>query len=277
MVTCPMNPDSPKLDFSNSLSYGDYLTLEDVLRAQNLHSDVHDEMLFIVQHQVSELWMKLMLHEMTACVRAMQSDDLDSAFKMLARISRIFNQLVQAWEVLATMTPTEYTAMRPSLGSSSGFQSYQYRCIEFTLGNKNAMMIEPHRHKEALLAQVMAAYQAPSLYDHCLQLLARRGFAIPAQLLSRDWTEPYAANDAVEEAWLAVYRDTKRHWDLYQLAEKLVDIEDAFRLWRFRHLITVERIIGHKMGTGGTSGTSYLRGRLEIVLFPELWRLRTHL
>ncbi len=266
-----------RLDFSNDMSYGDYLLLERVLSAQRLHAGVHDEMLFIVQHQVSELWMKLMLHELSACVQCIKQDDLDPAFKMLARVSRIFNQLVQAWEVLATMTPADYTALRPVLGHSSGFQSYQYRCMEFMLGNKNAMMLEPHRHRDDLLKLVQAAYEAPSLYDHCLQLLVRRGFSIPHTHLVRDWTQPYQAHAAIEQAWLTVYRDTKTHWDLYQLAEKLIDIEDAFRLWRFRHLTTVERVIGFKQGTGGTSGVSYLRGRLDVVLFPELWQVRTHL
>ena len=204
-------------------------------------------------------------------------DELSPAFKMLARVSRILEQLVHAWDVLATMTPPEYSAIRPHLASSSGFQSWQYRCIEFMLGNKNAAMLKPHAHRPDLLAKVEAAYRAPSLYDEALRLLARRGLPLPADHVERDWTRPYAASDAVEQAWLTVYRDPDSHWDLYQLGEELVDLEDAFRLWRFRHVTTVERIIGFKRGTGGTSGVGYLRKMLDVVLFPELWKLRTDL
>ena len=186
-------------------------------------------------------------------------------------------QLVHAWDVLATMTPPEYSAIRPYLSNSSGFQSWQYRCIEFSLGNKNAAMLKPHAHRPELLAHVEAAYRAPSLYDEALRLLARRGLALPATYLERDWTQPYAASDEVEAAWLQVYRAPDKHWDLYQLGEELTDLEDAFRLWRFRHVTTVERIIGFKRGTGGTSGVGYLRKMLDVVLFPEIWRLRTDL
>ena len=234
-------------------------------------------MLFIVQHQTSELWMKLMLHELAAAVGHVARGELSPAFKMLARVSRIMEQLVHAWDVLATMTPPEYSAIRPYLSTSSGFQSWQYRCIEFMLGNKNAAMLKPHSHRPELLAKVEAAHRAPSLYDESLRLLARRGLELPAQAIERDWTAPYVASDAVEQAWLVVYRDPQQHWDLYQLGEELVDLEDAFRLWRFRHVTTVERIIGFKRGTGGTSGVSYLRKMLDVVLFPELWKLRTDL
>jgi tryptophan 2,3-dioxygenase len=196
---------------------------------------------------------------------------------MLARVSKIMEQLVHAWDVLATMTPPEYSAMRPYLGSSSGFQSYQYRSIEFALGNKNRAMLQPHAHRPDLLAQVQAAFEAPSLYDEALRLLARRGLPVPASHTDRDWTLPYAESDAVERAWLTVYRDPAQHWDLYQLGEELTDLEDAFRLWRFRHVTTVERIIGFKRGTGGTGGVSYLRKMLDVVLFPEIWKLRTDL
>jgi tryptophan 2,3-dioxygenase len=202
---------------------------------------------------------------------------LQPAFKMLARVSKIMEQLVHAWDVLATMTPPEYSAMRPYLGSSSGFQSYQYRSIEFALGNKNRAMLQPHAHRPDLLAQVQAAFEAPSLYDEALRLLARRGLPVPASHTDRDWTLPYAESDAVERAWLTVYRDPAQHWDLYQLGEELTDLEDAFRLWRFRHVTTVERIIGFKRGTGGTGGVSYLRKMLDVVLFPEIWKLRTDL
>jgi tryptophan 2,3-dioxygenase len=269
--------ERPQLDFSKDMSYADYLHLDQVLAAQHPLSPDHNEMLFIVQHQTSELWMKLMLHELSAAVAHVARDELSPAFKMLARVSRIMEQLVHAWDVLATMTPPEYSAIRPYLASSSGFQSWQYRCIEFMLGNKNAAMLKPHAHRPELLARVEAAQRAPSLYDESLRLLARRGLAVPADHVERDWTQPYAASDAVEQAWLVVYRDPQRHWDLYQLGEELVDLEDAFRLWRFRHVTTVERIIGFKRGTGGTSGVGYLRKMLDVVLFPELWKLRTDL
>ena len=266
-----------QLDFSRDMSYSDYLHLDAVLSAQQPRSPDHNEMLFIVQHQTSELWMKLMLHELAAAVAHVARDELSPAFKMLARVSRILEQLVHAWDVLATMTPPEYSAIRPHLASSSGFQSWQYRCIEFMLGNKNAAMLKPHAHRPDLLAKVEAAYRAPSLYDEALRLLARRGLPLPADHVERDWTRPYAASDAVEQAWLTVYRDPDSHWDLYQLGEELTDLEDAFRLWRFRHVTTVERVIGFKRGTGGTSGVGYLRKMLDVVLFPELWKLRTDL
>ncbi|KQP39947.1 tryptophan 2,3-dioxygenase [Pseudorhodoferax sp. Leaf274] len=272
-----VHDEKAQLDFSQSMSYGDYLHLDEILNAQHPLSPAHDEMLFIVQHQTSELWMKLMLHELRAAIRAVASDQRADAFKMLARVTRIMEQLVSAWTVLSTMTPPEYSAMRPYLASSSGFQSAQYRCIEFALGNKNAAMLKPHAHRPDLLAEVDAAYRAPSLYDEALRLLARAGLAIPAGYLQRDWTQPYEASPAVEAAWATVYRDPHAHWDLYQLGEKLTDIEDAFRLWRFRHVTTVERVIGFKRGTGGTGGVSYLRKMLDVVLFPEIWSVRTAL
>ena len=272
-----VHAERAQLDFSGSMSYGDYLQLDAILTAQKPLSPAHDEMLFIVQHQTSELWMKLMLHELRAAIGHIAGDALQPAFKMLARVSKIMEQLVHAWDVLATMTPPEYSAMRPYLGSSSGFQSYQYRSIEFALGNKNRAMLQPHAHRPDLLAQVQAAFEAPSLYDEALRLLARRGLPVPASHTDRDWTLPYAESDAVERAWLTVYRDPAQHWDLYQLGEELTDLEDAFRLWRFRHVTTVERIIGFKRGTGGTGGVSYLRKMLDVVLFPEIWKLRTDL
>ena len=272
-----VHAERAQLDFSPSMSYGDYLQLDAILSAQKPLSPAHDEMLFIVQHQTSELWMKLMLHELRAAIGHIAGDALQPAFKMLARVSKIMEQLVHAWDVLATMTPPEYSAMRPYLGSSSGFQSYQYRSIEFALGNKNRAMLQPHAHRPDLLAQVQAAFEAPSLYDEALRLLARRGLPVPASHTDRDWTLPYAESDAVERAWLTVYRDPAQHWDLYQLGEELTDLEDAFHLWRFRHVTTVERIIGFKRGTGGTGGVSYLRKMLDVVLFPEIWKLRTDL
>ena len=279
----PQRPESivheerAQLDFSRSMSYGDYLHIDQILSAQHPLSPAHDEMLFIIQHQTSELWMKLLLTELTSAIHDVRDDHRAPAFKKLARASRIMEQLVHAWDVLATMTPPEYSAMRPYLGSSSGFQSYQYRSIEFALGNKNRAMLQPHAHRPDLLAQVQAAFEAPSLYDEALRLLARRGLPVPASHTDRDWTLPYAESDAVERAWLTVYRDPAQHWDLYQLGEELTDLEDAFRLWRFRHVTTVERIIGFKRGTGGTGGVSYLRKMLDVVLFPEIWKLRTDL
>jgi tryptophan 2,3-dioxygenase len=221
--------------------------------------------------------MKLMLHELRAAITNLAGDQLPAAFKMLARVSKIMEQLVHAWDVLATMTPPEYSAIRPYLARSSGFQSAQYRCIEFALGNKNAAMLKPHQHRPDLLATVQAAYEAPSLYDEALRLLARRGLPVPESHLQRDWTQPYPENDEVEKAWLVVYRNPQQYWDLYQLGEELTDLEDAFRLWRFRHVTTVERVIGFKRGTGGTGGVSYLRRMLDVVLFPEIWKLRTDL
>ena len=269
--------EKAQLDFSRDMSYGDYLQLDAILGAQKPLSPAHDEMLFIIQHQTSELWMKLMLHELRAAIANVAKDELGAAFKMLARVSKIMEQLVHAWDVLATMTPPEYSAIRPYLANSSGFQSAQYRCIEFALGNKNAAMLKPHAHRPDLLAQVQAAFEAPSLYDEALRLLARRGLAVPASHTQRDWTQGYVESDAVEQAWLIVYRDPKKYWDLYQLGEELTDLEDTFRLWRFRHVTTVERVIGFKRGTGGTGGVSYLRKMLDVVLFPEIWKLRTDL
>ncbi|BFG72488.1 tryptophan 2,3-dioxygenase [Paraburkholderia terrae] len=264
-----------QLDFSKSMSYGDYLSLGSILHAQHPLSPDHNEMLFIIQHQTSELWMKLALYELRAALASVHRDELPPAFKMLARVSRILEQLVQAWSVLSTMTPSEYTAMRPFLGSSSGFQSYQYRELEFMLGNKNEQMLKPHAHHADVFAEVKAALEAPSFYDEVIRLLARRGFAIDASRLERDWTLPTQHDASVEAAWLEVYRNPSQHWELYEMAEELVDLEDAFRQWRFRHVTTVERIIGFKQGTGGTAGAPYLRKMLDVVLFPELWHVRT--
>ncbi len=275
--TDSVHEDGALLDFGSDMSYGDYLHLDQVLGAQHPLSTDANELLFIVQHQTSELWMKLLLHELHRAIGFVAQDRLQPAFKALARVSRIMEQLVHAWDVLATMTPPEYSAIRPTLAKSSGFQSWQYRCIEFGLGNKNAALLQPHAHHPRRLAVVRAAFEAPSLYDEALRLLARRGLPVPPSHTQRDWTLPYSESVDVENAWLVAYRDPEKHWDLYQLGEELTDLEDAFRLWRFRHVTTVERVIGFKRGTGGTNGVGYLRKMLDVVLFPEIWRLRTAL
>jgi tryptophan 2,3-dioxygenase len=266
------------VDFSSGeMSYGDYLALDQLLAAQRPRSGQHDEMLFIIQHQTTELWLKLIRHELGAARDRVRADDLQPAFKMLARVGRIMTQLIQAWDVLATLTPSDYTAFRGALGRASGFQSYQFRLIEFMLGNKQRAMIDPHRHRADLAAALEAELVAPSIYDEAIRLLARRGVAMTPTALDRDFGLPYVADPSVEAAWTTVYRDPERHWDLYELAEELVDLEDFFRQWRFRHVTTVERIIGFKPGTGGTAGVAYLRKLLDVRLFPELWDLRTQL
>jgi tryptophan 2,3-dioxygenase len=270
-------PAVAKLDFSRDMSYGDYLPSRRGARRAAAPLGAHDEMLFIVQHQVSELWMKLLLHELEAAIAAVAADELQRAFKMLARVSKIMEQLVHAWDVLATMTPPEYSAMRPSLASSSGLQSWQYRMIEFRLGNKNAAMLKPHGHRPDLLAQVQAAHDAPSLYDESIRLLARRGLPVDAADVERDWATPRAASESVERAWLVVYRDPEPTGTSTSSARSSWIWRTTFRLWRFRHVTTVERVIGFKRGTGGTSGVSYLRKMLDVVLFPEIWKLRTDL
>jgi tryptophan 2,3-dioxygenase len=276
-MTSTSDHDGARLDFSGAMSYGDYLRLDDVLGAQRPRSGDHNEMIFIIQHQASELWMKLVVHELDAARGQVRRDDLQPAFKMLSRVARIMAQLVQSWDVLATLTPAEYSSFRASLGAASGFQSYQYRRIEFLLGNKSAVMMEPHRHRADLVAPLEEALRTPSLYDEAIRILARRGFAIDPACVERDWSTSHAFDASVCAAWVEVYRNTQKHWDLYELAEKLVDLEDAFRQWRFRHATTVERVIGWKRGTGGTSGVAYLRRLMETVLFPELWRARTEL
>ncbi|MCS0590195.1 tryptophan 2,3-dioxygenase [Massilia norwichensis] len=266
-----------RMDFKESMSYGDYLGLNQILTAQHPLSPNHNEMLFIIQHQTSELWIKLMLHELQAVREQIRKSELPPAFKMLARVARIMDQLVHAWDVLATMTPPEYTAIRPYLGASSGFQSFQYRELEFILGNKNANMLAVHEVKPEHHALLERELHAPSLYDEAVRLLARSGLPVSEARLHADPTQPTAHDDSVLAAWLEVYRDPEQHWALYELAEKLVDMETAFRTWRFRHVSTVERIIGFKTGTGGTAGVSYLRKMLDVVLFPELFALRTAL
>ncbi len=270
-------PEGAHSDFKESMSYGDYLGLDGLLSSQSPVSDEHDEQLFIVIHQATELWMKLILHELHAAVACIRADDLSPAFKMLARVARIQSQLIQSWSVLSTMTPADYLRFRDQLGHSSGFQSYQYREIEFLLGNKKPALLAPHRHKPEIHDHLKAVLDAPSLYDEVLLLLERRGFPIDSSVTSRDWSLPYAASPSVEKAWLQIYQAPETHWELYDLAEKLVDQEDSFQQWRFRHLKTVSRIIGHKRGTGGTSGVDYLSKALDYSFFPELWSVRTAL
>lgn len=259
------------------MSYSDYLHLDQLLSAQSILSESPDELLFIIQHQTSELWMKLAIHEASSACEAIREDRLEPAFKMLTRVARIFEQLNSAWDVLRTMTPSEYTRFRGALGQSSGFQSWQYRAIEFLAGNRNLAMLKPHADRVEASAKLEATLARPSLYDEALQLLARQGFDIGADAGRTDWRQTRDENEAVLAAWKAVYAEPERHWMLYELAEKLVDFEDYFRRWRFNHVTTVERIIGLKKGTGGTGGVSYLRRMLEVVLFPELWKVRTEL
>ena len=269
--------DGAQMEFDGRMSYGDYLGLGQVLSAQHPLSDAHDEYLFIIQHQVSELWMKLALHEMTAIKKEIANDSLQPCFKMLTRVARIFEQLNNAWDVLRTMTPSEYTTFRDALGQSSGFQSHQYRAIEFIVGNKNPAMLKPHAHVESAHHYLTTLLNESSIYDEVLKLLARKGFAIDEDILERDWSQTYQSNDSVKQAWHKVYSDPVAYWELYELAEKLMDFEDYFRRWRFNHVTTVERIMGFKRGTGGTSGVAYLQKMLAVILFPELWEVRTSL
>ena len=266
-----------KIHWDQDISYGQYLDLDKLLTAQHLRSDKHDEMMFIIIHQTSELWMKLSIHELTAAMTCLKEDKLDAAMKMIARIARIQEQLIQSWNVLSTMTPSDYLSFRDSLGESSGFQSYQYRMIEFSLGNKNRKMIKAHQGHPEIYDQVKAVLEAPSLYDLTLQLLSRRGFDLPDDYLNRDWSQAYKSNKQVETAWKDIYQNCEKHWDLYDWAEKLVDLEHRFQSWRFAHMKTVERIIGFRSGTGGTSGVSYLVKALDLRFFPELWTVRTSL
>lgn len=275
----PYDPsvEGAEMKFESKMSYTDYLCLDQVLDAQQCQTQTHDEMLFIIQHQTSELWMRLALHELGAARRAIRVDDLSPAFKMLARVSKIFEQMNNQWDVLRTMTPSEYTAFRDDLGQSSGFQSWQYRMIEFAVGNRNAAMLRPHSHRPDIMVQLEEELAKPSLYDEAMRALARAGHAIPAAVLARDVRETHVFDDGVMAVWETVYRDPAKYWQFYELAEKLVDFEDYFRRWRFNHVTTVERVIGFKRGTGGTGGVDYLKRMLEVELFPELWRVRTAL
>ncbi|WP_245243686.1 tryptophan 2,3-dioxygenase [Mesobacillus selenatarsenatis] len=264
-------------DFSKELSYGSYLQLDKILSSQQRLSDHHDEMLFIIIHQASELWMKLILHEVNAAIDCIRKNDLEPSFKMLSRVSRIQEQLIQSWSVLSTLTPAEYMEFRDKLGHSSGFQSYQNRLIEFALGQKQAHVLSVYKHDAELFKTMEGALHERSIYDAAIQALSMRGLPVDDAALNRDWSEPYEPNASVEEAWLTVYRNVDQYWDLYELAEKLVDIGSKQQHWRFNHMSTVERIIGHKMGTGGSAGVSYLKKVVDHRFFPELWSLRTKL
>jgi tryptophan 2,3-dioxygenase len=277
-MTDSTNPSDhgARMDYKGAMTYTDYLGLDAVLNAQHPLTSAHDELLFIIQHQTSELWLKLAVHELNATRDLLISDNLRPAFKMLARVARIFEQLNNAWDVLRTMTPADYTRFREELGHSSGFQSHQYRLVEFILGNRNEAMLKPHSHRSDLVAALTNELSKPSLYDAALGRL-HHAFPLPNDVLKRDLRERRAAHPAVEAAWVQVYQAPSEHWELYELAEKLVDFEDYFRRWRFNHVTTVERVIGFKRGTGGTGGVSYLKRMLEVELFPELWHLRTSL
>ena len=265
------------VDLAGQHTYGEYLKLDLLLSAQQPVSLEHDEVAFIIIHHVQELWLKLVAHEIEAAIVSIRTDHLPPAFKSLARVTRIQEQLIAAWDVLSTMTPADYLAFRGALGPASGFQSYQYRLVEFRLGAKDANMLLPHRHDTLIHGKLMTALNEPSLYDEALRLLARRGHPVPKEVLDRDFSQPYLSNPRVRDIWLSIYRKSQEHFDLYELAEELVDVEDWFQQWRFRHMKTVERIIGYKPGTGGSSGVGYLKTALERSFFPELWEVRTFL
>ena len=281
-MSCPHNnyramEDDIHTDFKDDMSYGDYLKLNQVLSAQQPLSEEHDEMLFIVIHQASELWLKLAGHELSSAVKNIQEGDFGHAFKVISRVKQILNQLTQSWNILSTLTPVDYLKFRDALGHSSGFQSYGYRKVEFLLGNKNASLLKVHESDPVVHQELKQILEAPSLYDVTIKLLHDNGLAIDADMLTRDFSQAYQSNDSVLNAWLKVYRNADEHFQLYELAEKLIDIEDSFQQWRFKHMYTVQRIIGNKMGTGGSSGVGFLKKALDISFFPELFELRTHL
>lgn len=269
--------DSIHTDLGDRMSYGRYLHLPEVLRAQHPLTDQHDEMLFIVIHQASELWLKLAGHEVEAAIRNVEQHDFRHAFKVIARVKLILTQLTQSWSILSTMTPVDYLKFRDALGPASGFQSYAYRKLEFLLGNKNKQLIKVHRHDPEIYDELNRVLTAPSLYDVVLRKLSDDGFDIDEEKLERDFSMPYEANASVQAAWHAIYSDPEEYFELYELAEKLVDIEDAFQLWRFKHMYTVQRIIGYRRGTGGSSGVPFLKKAIETSFFPELFAIRTEL
>ncbi len=264
-------------DLKDRMSYDRYLHLSEILNAQHLLSEQHDEMLFIVIHQASELWLKLAGHEVEAAIRNVVDDDFRHAFKVIARVKMILAQLTQSWSILSTMTPVDYLKFRDSLGPASGFQSYSYRRLEFLLGNKNRKLVEVHRHDSDVYEELSELLSTPGLYDIVLRKLHAAGFEIDREKLDRDYIEPYAPNDSVKAAWLEIYRNPDRYFEFYELGEKLVDIEEAFQLWRFKHMYTVQRIIGYRQGTGGSSGVPFLKKAIETSFFPELLAIRTDL
>ena len=269
--------DLEGVHWDQDISYSSYLSLDLLLDSQKVRTDAHDEMMFLIIHQASELWLKLCIHEIGAAMREVEKGNLGAVFKMLSRVSRIQGQLRQSWSVLSTMTPADYRSFRDGLGQSSGFQSFQYREIEYALGNKNAALVEVHRQNPQRYEHLKTVLNAPSFYDLCLRHLARKGFDIPAEYLDRDWSQPYVPSKVVEAAWAQVYSSTDNNWELYELAEKLVDLEYEFQMWRFSHMKTVERIIGYGKGTGGTSGVAFLQKALNLRFFPELWSVRSEL
>jgi tryptophan 2,3-dioxygenase len=265
------------LELSKGSTYGDYLRLDELLAAQKPVTDVHDEMLFIIQHHTSELWIKLLLHELDLAVDLIRRDRLPETFKIFARVGHIQRLLFEQWAVLETMTPSEYLQFRDALGKASGFQSYQYRALEFVLGNKDAGTLKPHAHDQRVHGDLTTRLAAPSIYDEFLRWLARHGYAIPADKVTRDFSKPYEKSDAVLEVFRTIYADPDKHYVAYDMCEKLVDVEERFQLWRFRHMTTVKRIIGFAQGTGGSSGVAFLRKALDLTFYPELWEVRTHL
>jgi len=264
-------------DFNDDMSYGDYLKLDQVLSAQQPLSNEHDEMLFIVIHQSSELWLKLAGHELAKAVECLRNNNFGPAFKVIARVKQIFIQLTQSWNILSTLTPVDYLKFRDDLGRSSGFQSHGYRKLEFLLGNKNSDMLQVHQKNNQAHQELESLLNSPSLYDEVITALVKAGFTIDDNVLNRDVTQAYQSNESVVKAWLAVYQQPEKYFELYELAEKLVDIEDSFQQWRFKHMYTVQRIIGYKQGTGGSSGVSFLKKALDVSFFPELFEVRTHL
>jgi tryptophan 2,3-dioxygenase len=274
-----MSKDDPGIitALASETSYGGYLALDVLLAAQRPRSKHHDEMLFIIQHQTAELWMKLMIHELAAAIEHVKAGNLPPCFKILARVKQIQRQLFEQWAVLETLTPSEYLEFRDVLGPASGLQSFQFRAIEFLLGNKNPRRLELYKHDERIRGFLEKLLNAPSLYDEYLRHLARRGMPVPKERVERDWSQPYEAHPGVVAVFRTIYDDPAKHWDAYDMCEKLVDVEENFQLWRFRHVKTVERVIGFKRGTGGTDGVAFLRKSLEVALFPELIDVRTHL
>ncbi len=265
------------LELSRGSTYGDYLKLDELLSAQRPVTDAHDEVLFIIQHQTSELWIKLLLHELDRAVELVRADRLNETFKIFARVAHVQRMLFEQWAVLETMTPSEYLQFRDALGKASGFQSYQYRALEFVLGNKDAGMLKAHAKNPQVHAELTTRLQAPSLYDEFLRWLARNGHAVPEDRLNRDFTQPYQRSAGVLEVFRKIYDASNEHYAAYDMCEKLVDIEERFQLWRFRHVTTVKRIIGFAQGTGGSSGVAFLKKALDLTFFPELWDVRTHL